>query len=481
MTTSVNWSKIIESVQDRHVIPILGSDVVPVTLGERTTPFQEFLAQELITRLKAAEINVPDRAPSDLPELVREIFQLPENENLARPVVIDPLREHLVAAHNHLMGSVKPASETRSLEVFCELPLIVTAGIDGAAELALNAACGAAPTLLNIKRITTRTAEDLPDSWESRSSRKNQTGPLLYHLFGRIDRQDTFVLTDDEVIESIWKLQGSDAPRLREAFAEHDILLLGSRFPDWLCRFVLRLARGRAFGEAPERSFSLVADKNLSNAYNGYDRSLEGFLSQFRASNVWIDRDPLGFLAALNSKIPRDQGNGPASPPRPNGPTLELHPIFISYASQNLAFAERLAEALRARGLPVWFDQQRLHGAEELRSELRHAIEVAHLFVPLISRVTNRSGGRRVFVEEWKHALDWNKGIQVGLRPYIAPIIVDDLPYSELAGEARKFIELGLITRFASPSGTDPEEAFRHVLDDLQHNYRKVQLASFGL
>lgn len=479
---SPNWSKVIESLHERRLIPILGGDAVPVVLNGRTAPLNEFLAEELCTRLQRGGLTIPAPAPTTLEELIRAIFELPANEERARNLITGPLREHLTAAHRELLGKVTPAPETAALKIFAGLPLVITTTIDGAASLALKAASGAAPRVLNLKRITTTTLEDLPEAWNAVQGRG--TAPFLYHLFGRIDGQETFALTDDEMIEYFWKLQGSDATRrLREAFVDCDILLLGCAFPDWLLRFVLRLARGRAFTEAA--SFNLVAEKQLIESQACYDRSLHGFLRQFQASNVWVyrDADPAQFLARLATEISStgtpQEG---ISLPSPSARRTKGN-IFISYTTANADVARTLAAEL-AKRCPVWFDAKLIRGGEELNSELVRAIQDAHLFIPLISRETNAAATSRVFVSEWKKAIEVASNVQLGLRPYIIPVIIDDLPYADLAGEAVKFtsqkLDLSFRYLLPRPPETDPAAAFAKLVDDLQANYQKVELALAG-
>jgi hypothetical protein len=38
--------------------------------------------------------------------------------------------------------------------------------------------------------------------------------------------------------------------------------------------------------------------------------------------------------------------------------------IFLSYAKQDAAAAERICDALRAAGIEVWFDQSELRGGD---------------------------------------------------------------------------------------------------------------------
>lgn len=40
--------------------------------------------------------------------------------------------------------------------------------------------------------------------------------------------------------------------------------------------------------------------------------------------------------------------------------------VFLSYADEDAAVARRLAEALRAAGIPVWFDESELRGGHRI-------------------------------------------------------------------------------------------------------------------
>jgi len=66
--------------------------------------------------------------------------------------------------------------------------------------------------------------------------------------------------------------------------------------------------------------------------------------------------------------------------------------IFISYASQDAAAAQRLSEALSAAGLRVWLDQSELRGGDAWDASIRRQISDCALFIPLISANTNARG-----------------------------------------------------------------------------------------
>ena len=53
--------------------------------------------------------------------------------------------------------------------------------------------------------------------------------------------------------------------------------------------------------------------------------------------------------------------------------------VFLSYASQDAEAVRRLAEALRAEGVEVWFDQSELKGGDTWDQKIRRQIGRAHV------------------------------------------------------------------------------------------------------
>ena len=79
--------------------------------------------------------------------------------------------------------------------------------------------------------------------------------------------------------------------------------------------------------------------------------------------------------------------------------------VFLSYASQDAQAAQRIAQALRASGIEVWFDQSELRGGDVWDQSIRRQIRTCALFIPIVSRHTHaRAEG--YFRLEWKLAVD---------------------------------------------------------------------------
>ncbi|MDP1580221.1 MAG: TIR domain-containing protein [Candidatus Didemnitutus sp.] len=99
--------------------------------------------------------------------------------------------------------------------------------------------------------------------------------------------------------------------------------------------------------------------------------------------------------------------------------------VFLSYASQDTEAAKRIAEALRAAGVEVWFDQNELVGGDAWDKKIRGQISSCALFVPIISANTNaRSEG--YFRLEWKLAVD-RSHLLADDHPFLFPIVIGEV------------------------------------------------------
>lgn len=97
--------------------------------------------------------------------------------------------------------------------------------------------------------------------------------------------------------------------------------------------------------------------------------------------------------------------------------------VFLSYAHEDIATARRIAEALRASGLEVWFDEDELRGGDAWDAKIRHQIGACALFLPIISEHTNqRLEG--YFRREWKLAVDRTENM-ADEKPFLVPVVID--------------------------------------------------------
>ncbi len=109
--------------------------------------------------------------------------------------------------------------------------------------------------------------------------------------------------------------------------------------------------------------------------------------------------------------------------PRPAGA------VFLSYAREDSEAARRMADALRAFGLEVWFDQSELRGGDIWDAKIKTQIRSCALFVPIISSNTQkRTEG--YFRREWKFGVERTHDMASGTA-FVVPVVIDDTPESE--------------------------------------------------
>jgi TolB-like protein len=100
--------------------------------------------------------------------------------------------------------------------------------------------------------------------------------------------------------------------------------------------------------------------------------------------------------------------------------------VFLSYASADLAIAQRIADALRLAGVEVWFDKRELHGGDAWDQEIRRQIRTCRLFLPIISANTE-ARPEAYFRLEWRLAVE-RMQLQSDTVAFLVPIAVDVLP-----------------------------------------------------
>ena len=116
----------------------------------------------------------------------------------------------------------------------------------------------------------------------------------------------------------------------------------------------------------------------------------------------------------------------------------ERKAVFISYASQDAGSARRIADALRAAGTEVWFDQSELRGGDAWDQKIRKQIRECALFLPVISTNT-QSRAEGYFRLEWRLA-DQRTHLMGRSKAFLVPVCTDatrdtdaDVPDSFLA------------------------------------------------
>jgi TolB-like protein len=103
--------------------------------------------------------------------------------------------------------------------------------------------------------------------------------------------------------------------------------------------------------------------------------------------------------------------------------------IFLSYAREDAESVRRIADALRAFGVEVWFDQNELRGGDSWDQKIKRQIRECALFLPVIS-ATTQARGEGYFRREWKLAVERTHDMAGGVA-FIVPVVIDETAEGE--------------------------------------------------
>jgi TolB-like protein/Flp pilus assembly protein TadD len=98
--------------------------------------------------------------------------------------------------------------------------------------------------------------------------------------------------------------------------------------------------------------------------------------------------------------------------------------VFLSYASEDAEVAERIATALRAAGVDVWFDKSELRSGDIWDRQIQNRIHDCRLFIPVISAHTERRD-EGYFRREWGLAVDRTRDM-AETKTFLVPVVVDE-------------------------------------------------------
>ena len=146
--------------------------------------------------------------------------------------------------------------------------------------------------------------------------------------------------------------------------------------------------------------------------------------------------------------------------------------VFLSYASEDAAAAERIATALRAAGIEVWFDKSELRGGDAWDRQIREQIHDCRLFIAVISANSERRD-EGYFRREWSLAADRTRDMAYK-RAFLVPVVIDATP-ERGASVPEKFHELQW-TRL--PGGETPPAFVERVRGLLSPETAAAQTAS---
>src|SRR5205809_1088671 len=122
--------------------------------------------------------------------------------------------------------------------------------------------------------------------------------PIVFNIFGSILQvpYNDCAITDENYIELIVKLQEesntqkSSFNTLFNFFRQNNLLIIGSSFPDWLMRFLIRLISAKRYTQSNQK---LISDSDTLSKIE-----FANFLKQYKGQIITLDEQP--FTSAKN-------------------------------------------------------------------------------------------------------------------------------------------------------------------------------------
>jgi hypothetical protein len=412
------WDRLLDSLDERSVIPIVGPDLLQLELDGTTVLLDQYVARRLALTSKLPADDLP--AERSLNYVVCQLLRLRKD----RYGICDDIFQIMKEAN------FKPSRPLRQLAEITDFNLFVSTTFDSLLEKAINEvrfgnAAGTLSIAYSPKRV-----DDLP------SGKEKLPRPTVYSLMGKLSATGSYVISDEDLLEYVCDLQSpSRRPeRLFDELKKNHLLILGADFPDWLARIFLRTAKGGRLS-ATRDFVEILADRKTHR-----DPTLVSFLLHF-SSHTRVFRAG-GAVEFVDELWRRWCERHPQSPsPAESTPQRDMprNAVFISYAREDLPAVEELKAGLEAAGLQVWFDNDRLKPGDSFNPQIEQYISRGcGCFVAVISRNTERRH-EGFFRREWNLAVERDKGIHF-TRKFIVPVVVDDT--AEPAAVPPRFAQL---------------------------------------
>lgn len=402
------WEKLLDKIKDGRVIPVIGTGVTRVNLGNAEQPLEAVIADKLAVRLGLNDGN------GDLHSVVARIHRR------------DPYEDAHDEVHNTLrsLGQITIPETLRVLAGIESFDLFITLTFDDLLYRAIIDARRLAPSdCLHIGYAPNlrREDKDLPVA---------NGKPCVYALFGKECSAQEFVISDDDLLEWITALQDPDnrPQRLFDRLRSNHLLFLGCALPDWLVRFFMRMGR-------EGRVSATRANETLIGSGMHDQSRLVAFLDHFSPRTTFLDADPAQFISELAERWTALSRTAPPSPLTGLPPDLHDGGIFLSYASDDKNSVLRLRDELQSNTFDIWLDTDRLHSGAEYDKVIARNIGRCGVFIAVISlaalnrlRLWRDEDGHHpdkkpYFLKEWELAL-----ARTGLEPdslRVFPIRVD--------------------------------------------------------
>jgi hypothetical protein len=410
------WDSLLELLDEQRVIPIVGQDLLTLTVDGQRILLYPYLAERL-----AEYLNIPgEKLPST--DALHEVACRHISRGGSVLEICTGLKRVFPARDRLTLP--EPLVQLAEIQPF---QLFVTTTFDPLLEWAINEARFSGRKRTGVFSHSLTEVLDLEPPQTMR-------WPAVYHLFGRLLAVPGYAVTEEDTLELVHSLLDKKGDKLKHLFGElssHHLLLIGGSFPAWMARFFLRITKGERLWRTSQKT-EVVADARMRD-----DPDLLSFLQRFSSETRVFSGGAPEFVAELHQRWTALHPPALAAAPReslqehgPTGsPDMERGAVFLSYASEDRSVVEILKQELERVGVAVWFDRDRLETGDDFERQIRRNISHCSLFVPILSRNT-LTERRRFFRIEWDQAEKLAVQVKPSMR-FILPVAIDDIPPDE--------------------------------------------------
>jgi hypothetical protein len=410
------WDQLLQVIEAGLVIPVLGRDLLRVDVDGRRVDFYRYLAERL-----ARKLGVPMDELAPHASLDAVVYRFLDERGGLEDVY--PALKSVMPRRGEL-PLPEPLVKLASIGAF---KLFVSTTFDALLAEAIDRERFGGREKAQVLAYSPRDVQDLPCPLPKLNR------PTVFSLFGRVSPvPHSYALTDEDTLEFMHCLQ-SEARRPRlllDELAQRPLLFIGCSFADWLTRFLIRIAKSDRLWIARGKT-DVVADSMVSG-----DANLVQFLHHFSERTRVFAGAPIEFVDELHrrwTEQPRSTAlsSEPPAAHAHGSPAMESGAVFLSYASEDLAAALAIRDALEGAGVDTWLDKSALEAGDEYEGKIKRNITNCSLFMPIISRRV-LTAERRFFRIEWAHAIETARMVSPSSR-FIVPVVIDDTSYNEPA------------------------------------------------
>jgi hypothetical protein len=225
--------------------------------------------------------------------------------------------------------------------------------------------------------------------------------PIVFNIFGSIIRTpyNDCAITDENYIELIVQLQEesntqkSSFNTLFNFLKQNNLLIIGSSFPDWLMRFLIRLISAKRYTQSNQK---LISDTGTLSKIE-FAKFLKQYKGQIITSHESSFASPEDFINTLYTMI---TGGQPVTTAR------YKEKVFISFISDDRNIAELINKAFSEKGVLTFFDEKKIFAGTNFENVIKPEIQNCDYFLPVITNhsIQDRIDVTRYVYKEWSLA-----------------------------------------------------------------------------